>query len=246
MRTHWFADGGLTSNVPVSYFDALLPRWPTFAINLEDTTAEAAREMLRVPAQDAAAPQRSWRSIGTVSGLLSAVLDTSLAWRDSAQADLPGFRGRVAMLRRTPREKGATFLLPQRTVLALAVRGLRAGATLREVFTGSDDQVPGQTQTDRYRWVRLRMALREYRGLSMDIGARLPLYRDLASSYHVPAALTGWFDPAQPPAERDPIWPDAVNAVVTLRALTAGGVLDFDADRGAPPADPDLRLLPPE
>jgi predicted acylesterase/phospholipase RssA len=30
----WFSDGGLTSNFPVHFFDAPLPRWPTFAINL--------------------------------------------------------------------------------------------------------------------------------------------------------------------------------------------------------------------
>jgi hypothetical protein len=128
----------------------------------------------------------------------------------------------------------------------LAVRGLHAGTALRQRFTGSDDQVPGQTQTDRYRWIRMRMALREYRGLSLRIGARLPLYRDLASSYHVPEALSGWFHPPLPPAERDPIWADAAAAITTLRALSAGGALDFDTDRGAPPNHPDLRILPPE
>lgn len=245
-RTHWFADGGLTSNVPVSYFDALLPRWPTFGINLEDADPDAADEVLRIPAQDAAAPQRSWRGIDSLPNLLTTLLDGGLGWRDSAQADLPGFRGRVALIRRSAAERGDSFLLPQRTVLALALRGLQAGITLRDRFTGSDDLVPGQTQTDRYRWIRLRMALREYRGLSVEIGARLPLYRDLASSYHVPEALTPWFDPPLPPAERDPIWADAGSAIVTIRALSAGGVLDFDTDRGAPPGDPDLRILPPE
>jgi hypothetical protein len=245
-RTHWFADGGLTSNVPISYFDALLPRWPTFGINLEDADPDAVDEVLRIPLQDAGPPQRSWRSIDSLPGLLSTLLESGLGWRDSAQADLPGFRGRVAMIRRAAGERGDSFLLGQRTVLALAVRGLHAGTTLRDRFTGSDDLVPGQTQTDRYRWVRLRMALREYKGLSVEIGARLPLYRDLASSYHVPEALTPWFDPPLPPAERDPLWADAGSAIVTMRALSAGGVLDFDADRGAPPGDPDLRILPPE
>jgi predicted acylesterase/phospholipase RssA len=245
-RTHWFADGGLTSNVPVSYFDALLPRWPTFGINLEDADPEAEAEVLRIPAQDAGPARRSWRSIDSTSGLLAALLDSGLSWRDSAQADLPGFRGRVALIRRTVTEHGVPFDLPQRTVLALAMRGLQAGTALRERFTGSDDLVPGQTQTDRYRWIKLRMALREFRGLSQSIAGRLPLYRDLASSYHVPEALTPWFDPPLPPAERDPIWADAASAVVTMRALSAGGVLDFDADRGAPPTAPQLQILPPD
>jgi hypothetical protein len=245
-RTHWFTDGSLSGNVPVSYFDTLLPRWPTFTINLEDADPEAPEEALRLPAQDASPPQRSWHPIGSVTGLLTALLDTSLGWRDSAQADLPGFRGRVALVRRGFGDRGQAFLLPQRTVLALALRGLQAGNALRERYTGSDDFVPGQTQTDRYRWIRLRMALREYKGLSLEIGARLPLYRDLASSYHVPESLSAWFDPPPPPAERDPIWADAATAVATLRALSAGGVLDFDVEQGAPPGDQELRILPPE
>src|SRR6266508_4493414 len=30
----WFSDGGITSNFPVHFFDAPIPRWPTFALDL--------------------------------------------------------------------------------------------------------------------------------------------------------------------------------------------------------------------
>ncbi len=30
----WFSDGGITSNFPIHFFDAPIPRWPTFAFNL--------------------------------------------------------------------------------------------------------------------------------------------------------------------------------------------------------------------
>ncbi|MEN3033093.1 hypothetical protein PWG68_20400, partial [Chromobacterium amazonense] len=33
-RICWFSDGGISSNFPIHLFDAALPRWPTFAINL--------------------------------------------------------------------------------------------------------------------------------------------------------------------------------------------------------------------
>jgi hypothetical protein len=247
VRTHWFADGGLGANVPVSYFDTLLPRWPTFGIRVETADDAAPGEgRLRLPAQDAAPARRAVRPPLTGSGLAAAVLDAVLGGRDAMQADLPGFRGRLALVRRAPADRGRGFLLRDAAVLGLALDGLAAGTALRERFTGSDDDVPGQTQTDRYRWVRLRMALREYRAMSLDIGARLPLYRDLASVYHVPAALGPWFDPPLPPAERDPVWAEAATVVTTLRAMSTGGVLDFDVDRGAPPVDPDLRLVAPE
>jgi hypothetical protein len=32
----WFSDGGICSNFPIHLFDNLLPRWPTFGINLSD------------------------------------------------------------------------------------------------------------------------------------------------------------------------------------------------------------------
>jgi predicted acylesterase/phospholipase RssA len=36
----WFSDGGLTSNFPIHFFDAPIPRWPTFGINLMPDTVE--------------------------------------------------------------------------------------------------------------------------------------------------------------------------------------------------------------
>ncbi|HZG66039.1 MAG TPA: hypothetical protein VEZ12_04805 [Herpetosiphonaceae bacterium] len=32
----WFSDGGITSNLHVHFFDAPLPQWPTFAMNLRE------------------------------------------------------------------------------------------------------------------------------------------------------------------------------------------------------------------
>src|SRR6185369_9442621 len=32
----WFSDGGICSNFPIHLFDGLIPRWPTFGINLSD------------------------------------------------------------------------------------------------------------------------------------------------------------------------------------------------------------------
>jgi hypothetical protein len=246
VRTHWLADGGIAGNVPVSYFDTLLPRWPTFAVTVQGGDDEQPGPRLRMPAQDAAPARRTVRGVRSGAGLAAAVLDTVLGGRDATQSELPGFRGRLALIRRAAGERGRAFLLPDAAVLSLALDGFAAGTALRDRFTGSDDDVPGQTQTDRYRWIRLRMALREYRTMSLDIGARLPLYRDLASVYHVPAALGEWFDPPLPPAERDPVWAEAVTVVTTLRAMSTGGVLDFDVDRGAPPVDPDLRMVTPE
>ena len=254
VHLHWFADGDLSAGMPVSFFDTLLPRWPTFGFHVQPDAASArdldgaptAGPGWVLPEQDAARKPVHWHdaaSLGTFTRLLAG---TARAWADASVSDLPGFRGRVAQVSSLP-SSGADPVpfVRQRTVLSLALRGYEAGEALRARFTGSDDGIAGQSQTDRYRWIRLRTALREYRGMSLSIGARLPLYSDLASGYRVPGALAGWFPEGFEPGSKDPSWPEAAATVTTLRALSAGGVLDWDADLGAPPVDPDLRLNPP-
>ncbi len=250
-RVQWFADGGLTGGMPVHTFDTLLPRWPTFALALDHLPNAPIEEgdlrlaeWISLPEQDAAPRARGWRRLRGVSGFVGGLLDSATTWNDAMQADLPGFRGRVAMVRHGAREASAGLFLDQPALLALALRGHEAGVRLRERFTGPDGDIAGQTQTDRYRWLRLRMALREYRGLSLDIGARLPMYTDLAATYRVPQALTDWFAPPLLPGTVDPAWPDAAATLTHLRALSAGGVLDWDTDYGAPPVQTDLRILP--
>jgi predicted acylesterase/phospholipase RssA len=41
LQRHWFIDGGVASNFPIHFFDAWIPRWPTFAVNLTPNPREA-------------------------------------------------------------------------------------------------------------------------------------------------------------------------------------------------------------
>ena len=50
---------------------------------------------------------------------------------------------------------------------------------------------PGQE--GKARWIRLRLALREWREVALQADARSVLYRDRTANYPVPAALDGWF-----------------------------------------------------
>lgn len=246
VHTHWFCDGAVTGDAPVHLFDRLLPRWPTFGFSLERFPQDSPHEALRLPAQDAAPTRSGWKPIHGMTGFTGALIGSAVGWRDRVQADVPGFRGRIAQIRHAGGGRASLFM-PQDRILRLAMRGLHAGAALHDRFTGPDGGEPGQTQTDRYRWIRLRMALREYRAMSTDIAARLPLYSDLASSYRVPAELHGWFAEPLEPGSQDPAWTDAAMVITTLRAMSVGGgALDFDTEDGAPPIDPVLRLLPPD
>ena len=165
-------------------------------------------------------------------------------WRDRPTAESPGTRNRIGIIRRE-RARRAAGSSPDDEVLRLALRGHHAGRELRERFTGHDGEIGAQTGTDRYRWIRMRVALRDRRRESLAVAARLPCSPISPAPYRVPAAVAGWFTPPITPGRVDPAWADAAAALTHLRALTTDGVLDWDTDYGGPPADPTRPPEPP-
>jgi hypothetical protein len=138
------------------------------------------------------------------------------------------------------------------TIRALADRGRTAGIMLRERFTGRDGTVPDiggrmQTQTDRYRFIRMRIALSKYGDLVHEIHGGARVFDALARDYRIPAQLGPWFEPPRniyPLA--DPTGGRVADAIEMLALLAApGGVLD-ERLAGAPRVTPDLRLTPRE
>jgi hypothetical protein len=262
VRTHWFGDGGLTGGMPARAFDRPLPRWPTFALG---TVHDPEGEDVLAPEQNAL-PVDRWRPISNPTGLATALMGAVVGWRDALREQDPALGGGFAAVRAGVEP----LLLLEDTQLdaqigELAVRGYRAGETLRERFSAPDtpnssnssntpntpntsnkmdaaDGAAGRSRTDRFRWIRLRSTLSEYRQLSLSIGTSLPVYTDLALGYRVPAELSGWFSPPLAPGQADPAWGDAVAAITHLRSLSEGGVLDWDTDWGAPPSDPHRHL----
>ncbi|HVN13079.1 MAG TPA: hypothetical protein VMT69_13370 [Kineosporiaceae bacterium] len=236
--THWFCGGG-PADAPVSMFDTVLPRWPTFGLAVTEgfeARDDADGHWVEVPETSADPGPRPSASVTGVDHFVEAVRSAPSGWRDRAEVEGLGTRGRVAIVRRGAGVARGPFLGEQE-ILRLALRGHHAGRELRARFAGRDGDVTGQTGMDRHRWVRLRTALRDHRRGSLEVAARFPVYSDLAAAYRVPTALTGWFRPPLPPGRVDPAWADATAALTHLTSLTAGGVLDWDTDFGAPPPD---------
>ncbi|CAL9361271.1 hypothetical protein SUDANB95_00671 [Actinosynnema sp. ALI-1.44] len=230
-RVHWFSDGGITSNFPIHFFDSLLPRWPTFGLTLGGF--RGSKDPVWLPEQDSSTAGTPHRDLARPLQFATAILDTMLDWRDTMQSALPGYRGRIAHIRLADGEGGTNLFMPPDTILALAERGRLAGTLLRDRFTADDAE-----KTDRYRWIRMRLAMREYQQLAAQARQRADLYKDLAEDYPIPADLHEWFD--TPPAGADPHGADVVLTLDGLAGLRPG---PFD---GEPPVDPDLRLTPPE
>ncbi|WP_309114465.1 patatin-like phospholipase family protein [Saccharothrix sp.] len=230
-RVHWFSDGGVTSNFPIHFFDSLLPRWPTFGLTLGPLRDGG--DPVWLPEQDSSTTGTPYREVSRPLQFATAILDTMLDWRDTMQSALPGYRGRIAHIRLADGEGGTNLFMTPKTIRTLAERGRRAGTLLRDRFTADDAE-----KTDRYRWIRMRLAMREYQQLAAQAKQRADLYKDLADDYPIPEDLHEWFD--TPPAGADPHGTDIILTLDGLAALRPG---PFD---GEPPVDPDLRLTPPE
>ncbi|ANZ38392.1 patatin [Lentzea guizhouensis] len=230
-KVHWFSDGGITSNFPIHFFDSLLPRWPTFGLSLQPYPNGDTADVW-LPEQDASTTGTRYATLTSMPRFLMSILDTFLDWRDTMQSALPGYRGRIAHVRQAEDEGGSNLFMPPATIRKLAERGQKAGDLLRERFAQ-------QQNTDRYRWIRLRTALREYRELGVQAEDREALYTDLLDRFAIPEALHEWF--RTPPADGDPFRDEITVALDDVGRLAQDGPFD-----GAPPVDPDLRLTPPE
>ncbi len=237
VTTHWFCDAGADADVDL--FDSVLPRWPTLGLVVRDGAVEP--DDGDGPWVDVAAASTRPRptpalAVTGVRDMVRAVLTARAGAADRVAAGRQGEQGRLGVVRRGTGTATGPFLSGGE-VLRLALRGHHAGRELRAVLTGRDGDVGTQTGTDRYRWLRLRTALRAQRELSLVVAARMPIYGDVAAAYRVPADVAGWFTPPVPSGRVDPAWADATAALTHLRSLAGGGVLDWDTDYGAPPRD---------
>lgn len=157
----WFSDGGLSSNFPVHLFDAPLPRWPTFAIDLKamhpDYTADA--DLVWLPTHNDSGLHPVWnrfdrKADGTTPltdpeqlvGFGLALVDAMQSWRDSLSAEMPGYRDRIVHIAQKPGEGGLNLAMPPELITALSNRGKVAG-----------DKLVTDFNFDNHVWARYRV-----------------------------------------------------------------------------------------
>ena len=151
-RICWFSDGGVASNFPLHLFDAPLPRWPTFAINLvypqsgyRDSPVESpepqnardrAEAAVWLPLHNNRGWQRSYSSIARplalaeMSGFVFGIIGTMQNWRDLLQSRAPGQRDRIVHVSLDATEGGMNLDMSQDILDSISLKGTAAGERL--------------------------------------------------------------------------------------------------------------------
>lgn len=169
----WFSDGGISSNFPVHFFDRLVPRWPTFALNLRpfpfdeklDPDDERNNTWMVKSNKDGwkewwyrFPPRPSSPLDGRLPAFFESIVRTMQNRVDEAQMRVPGYRDRVAHVSMEPDEGGMNLTMPKPMIDSLTARGRAAATRLAEAYGPLDD--PERVITwDNHRWVRLRSSL---------------------------------------------------------------------------------------
>lgn len=141
-RECWFSDGGIGSNFPIHLFDAPLPRWPTFAIDLvyPKTTPDDPEPDIFLPTENNQGWQRRYSAIestsalGEVAAFVFAIIGTMQNWRDLMQSRAPGHRDRIVRIPLTEEEGGMNLNMPPEVIDRIAIKGTKAGDMLVRKF----------------------------------------------------------------------------------------------------------------
>ena len=166
----WFSDGGICSNFPIHYFDALVPSRPTFGINLVDASfipqdPVDPDDYVWMPAHNGSGAttrvievERGGRR--GLGGFIGAIIETMQGWSDSTQLAIPGYRDRIVAVRLESTEGGLNLRMGAPLIRRVAVRGERAGQLLLDHYAQADPPPGTVTGWRNHRWVRYRVAMR--------------------------------------------------------------------------------------
>ncbi|TFW30416.1 hypothetical protein E4L96_00090 [Massilia arenosa] len=157
----WFTDGGLTSNFPIHFFDALLPTRPTFGVSLQpDLPLESAPgERVFLPHSNIEGISAPYLPVAVGDGepalgaFFSAILRTIRTWRDQALKRTPGYRERVVQIRHTKQEGGLNLNMPPTAIAAMSDSGTAAADAVIAHFLDPELAHNGWLN---HRWVRMR------------------------------------------------------------------------------------------
>jgi predicted acylesterase/phospholipase RssA len=132
-RLNLFSDGGLSSNFPIHYFDAVIPTRPTFGVNLstyhpcrhgEDD--DSGWNRIYLPSEAGGGLTYGINPVPGIGSFLGSLLDTAKDWQDSVQTRMPGYRERIVHVALKEDEGGLNLSMEPDTIRRLIEFGERA------------------------------------------------------------------------------------------------------------------------
>ncbi|WP_416907014.1 MAG: hypothetical protein ACMVO5_08100 [Polymorphobacter sp.] len=168
----WFSDGGITSNFPVTVFDAPLPSRPTFCINLADieearwgTNADPVVDLAEDNSDGLTVPLQAAPTAGVLR-FVTSIVGAARNGRENELLAMAGQRDRIVSILLDPQSQGGLNLdMDEATIAQLNDAGKEAAARLNTRFAATDAPAPGWTN---HRWVRLRSTLAAIEALSVS------------------------------------------------------------------------------
>ncbi len=255
----WFSDGGISSNFPVHFFDRLVPRWPTFAINLRpfafgqqpDPDDEAKNTWMVKDNRDGMSewwyrysvrPRRAHKDRRLVE-FISGMVRTMQNRVDEAQMRAPGYRDRVVHVSMGDDEGGMNLAMDATKLEKLTARGRAAAYRLLDAYMPSPDGAEKRVISwDNHRWVRFRSSLAVMEQMScrfVEGFDRDPVHPGEERTYEEIFA-------AQPSYQVEANWQQrlATEELDAFRSVAKHPTQKRSMTKGAPRPAPEGRILP--
>jgi hypothetical protein len=151
-----FSDGGLSSNFPVHFFDALLPNRPTFGISLESYDERDPKRRVRLPMKARQGILLDSGEIASLPNFLVGLVNAAKDWQDRLQSTLPGYRERIANIYLKGDEGGINLNMSATQIDRLVNLGERGAALMVGRPLDPSDESP--FEFDEHRWRRYLVA----------------------------------------------------------------------------------------
>lgn len=145
MQRCLFSDGGISSNFPIHFFDALLPSRPTFGITLVSwDKARHGDTRVAIPGHRRQSTDLAVRPIPGLGAFLGAIMGAAKDWQDQLQSLMPGYADRIVEIRLDDSSEGGMNLAMSETLIKRLIGfGRTAGQMLVTQF-----------DFDEHRWLR--------------------------------------------------------------------------------------------
>jgi predicted acylesterase/phospholipase RssA len=187
-RKCWFSDGGICSNFPIHLFDAMLPRWPTFGLKLEDVMPGHGAERVTLPRTYDEGYGETWNMLGQdpkkpypLLEFMFSILNTMQNWNDNTLAHAPGVRDRVVRIGLEEGEGGLNLNMEKELIDTIAKLGGDSADALLTRFGGADG--PPTQGWDEQRAIRLAVLVKLLEVKFPELGRALASPGDYATGY---------------------------------------------------------------